>query len=110
MIPIPCECLSKAAFLVDELKTKSNDPGKRRIDSMLSTYKDALSRCKLMIECRQCQSKSEDMMMLNMVFEALVDICDFLVDAIPNNHTSADRAADTQAAEWDFSPSGALRV
>jgi hypothetical protein len=71
-----------AVFLLDELDTRdSSSRCKGNLDSILSTYNDVLSRCERMLECCQCRAKSENMMVLNTMFEKLVGLCDIQVNS-----------------------------
>lgn len=96
--PKPCACLSLAAILLNELETRGVQHREKCLDSVLSLYKDALFRCEQMVECYQRRAKSENMMLLNMVFEALIDICAFLTDLV-----TSDQSLETSGRKEDGS-------
>ncbi|KAL4916493.1 hypothetical protein BDW62DRAFT_186153 [Aspergillus aurantiobrunneus] len=108
--PCSCTCLSTAVFLLDELETSGDaDPHaqKKQLDSHLSSYREILSLCENMLQCRTCCQRPENMTVLNLVLERQANLSSSMVDAYlaltsrdcagNNSHTIAQTQPQSQS-------------
>ncbi|KAL9123065.1 MAG: hypothetical protein Q9187_000392 [Circinaria calcarea] len=71
-----CQCLQTLVLLLEETEYRSNAIDSAILDSALAYHKEALHRCNTMLRCLICTARSENMMLLAVVCEKLVAMCD----------------------------------
>lgn len=63
-------------ILLEELENRSDAIDPAALDSAMAYHKEALSQCDGMLRCARCSGRSEYMMLLTIVCEKLVALCD----------------------------------
>lgn len=90
-----CECLSRAVQILEELENLIRQKRPNSIDSILSVQKQALTHGSKMVECGTCRALSASMLLLSLVSEKLVTLCERVA-----NSCSSER--QQQQIELDF--------
>ena len=62
--------------MLETIDTKNSHVSDSSVDSMMAVHQDAIIECNKMLTCRICVERSERMMMLALVSENLVDLCE----------------------------------
>lgn len=71
-----CQCLQSTVVLLEELENKSGAIDPTALDSAMAFHKEALIQCDAMLRCARCSARSEYMMLLTVVCEKLVALCE----------------------------------
>lgn len=71
-----CQCLQTIVLLLEETEYRSNTIDPVILDSALAYHKEAVNRCNTMLRCLLCTARSENMMLLAVVCEKLVGMCE----------------------------------
>jgi hypothetical protein len=71
-----CQCLQTMVILLEELENKSRAIDPTALDSAMAYHKEALTQCNDMLHCARCSARSEYMMLLTVVCEKLVALCE----------------------------------
>ena len=79
-LKLPCKCLNIIVFLLDEIKTRSKCRDAKSLETTLLTHKETLGFCYQMLQCTQCMSRPENIMMLSLVSKEMVELCAEIVD------------------------------
>lgn len=69
-----CDCLRLAACLLEELGTTSTAADEIGIDKLLRCCRKSLSGCHKALSCARCESRSESIMLLAMVAQAISEL------------------------------------
>lgn len=77
--PSICQCLQTLVILLEETEHKSINVGSLSIESMLAYQKEARTRCATILQCGCCTTHSSNLMLLAVVCEKLVSLCDKVV-------------------------------
>ncbi|KAL2822613.1 hypothetical protein BJX63DRAFT_377121 [Aspergillus granulosus] len=106
--PRGCTCLATAVFLLDELERSGDDDPheeKKLLDSHLSSYREILSLCENMLQCRHCCRRPENMTVLNLVLERQANLSSSMVGAYLalTSSTDGDNAPAAQPQSHDHS-------
>ena len=68
---VQCDCLRLAACLLEDLGTTSTGADEVGIDGLLGCCRESLSGCHKALCCARCESRSESVMLLAMVAQAI---------------------------------------
>lgn len=68
---IQCPCLWTIRVLLEELEKNNNLADPTALDSNLSSQKQALARCKIILKCSSCVARSEYLLILGLLVQKL---------------------------------------
>ncbi|KAK2753897.1 hypothetical protein FQN54_007256 [Arachnomyces sp. PD_36] len=71
-----CQCLGRAIHILEDLENLIRQKKPNSIDSILSVQKQALVHGSKMVECKNCNALSASMLLLSLVSEKLVTLCE----------------------------------
>lgn len=80
-----CECSSTMVIVIEDLETKGTHVDTTGLDSILMSQKEALGRCKSVLECSSCYLRPEYILLLGMVTELLASLCEKTVTRYLDN-------------------------
>ncbi|KAL8737126.1 MAG: hypothetical protein Q9181_001997 [Wetmoreana brouardii] len=79
-----CNCLVIKVSLLEELGSHKVDTS---LNEGLATHKGCLMKCSSVLDCQNCMSKSESVMLLVLVYERLVSFCETVTDTYLKRQT-----------------------
>ncbi|KFY24020.1 hypothetical protein V491_02326 [Pseudogymnoascus sp. VKM F-3775] len=109
-----CDCSKRIIFLIDELESRLTCGAVQELDdldSALSSHKEALGYGKGLLSCSRCSAQHENKILLSLLANQLVMLCDCVVSTYLNAMRSWDDACQYKtffgeyevdsAMEWD---------
>ncbi|KAL9622289.1 MAG: hypothetical protein Q9160_003300 [Pyrenula sp. 1 TL-2023] len=87
-----CQCLAVVVFAVEEFEAKCNSGNRAELDTIIASQKGAIRCCRLMLECRRCLLKRENLVLLVFMTERIVTACEriVLLYRMKDNHIGTD--------------------
>ena len=83
-----CRCLQLCANLLEELSTKSACRQETGMDALLAGFKESMTRLVSILDCTECESRTENNMLLAMVAHYMSLICEQAVVVFVQSHQS----------------------
>jgi hypothetical protein len=109
-----CDCSKRIIFLIDELESRLASDAVQELDdldSALASHKEALGYGKDLLSCRLCSARHENKILLSLLANKLVMLCDRIVSTYLNAMRSWDDSCQYKtffgeyevdsAMEWD---------
>ncbi|KAL8772496.1 MAG: hypothetical protein Q9194_004601 [Teloschistes cf. exilis] len=97
-----CHCLAAVVFAVEEFEATCNLENRAELDSIIALQKQAVKRCRSMLQCGGCVVKRENIVLLVFMTEKIVVACERVVGLYRM------RDGETQAGSVPCSPLGCL--
>ena len=110
-----CNCPKRIIFLIDELESRLASDAVQELDdldSALASHKEALGYGKDLLSCRLCSARHENKILLSLLANKLVMLCDRIVSTYLNAMRSWDDSCQYKtffgeyevdsAKEWDI--------
>jgi len=72
----PCICLQTTVSLLEDIDSKLTELEPQSIDSTMDWHRDVLAECSSILDCKDCTTRPERMMLITMVAEKLVNLCE----------------------------------